>query len=179
MINILLVPTIQEEIDATKDTPPSVSLAARYDVSPCGSLYLCRELALKEIPQWAESRTLDALLYKYRCLQWNREFQDEEVRRIVCGLSQIVRFWSFGKCAWATDAAALLDQSEPLEYLSASSLEVRKMRIFQMAYSKQYAEARRELEQAYGVFGEDAILVRMRVWLRELEIEHRRVLSKR
>lgn len=134
---------------------------------------------MKEISQWAESRRLDALLYKYRCLQWRGEFQDEEVRRIVCSLSRIVKFWSFGYCSWAIDAATLLDQSEPLEALTIDSLEVAKMRIFQAAYQKQFDEAAWELEQAYGVFGEDAILVRMRVWLRELEIEHRRVLSRR
>jgi hypothetical protein len=128
---------------------------------------------LIEIPQWAESRTFDALFSKYRGAQ-RRTFQDEEVRRVVCALSLIVKLWSFGCCTWATDAATLLDMSEPLECLSAGDLPVRKMRIFQLVYSKRFDEAHKELEQTCCVFGEDMILARMRIWLHALEGERKR-----
>ncbi len=131
-----------------------------------------------QLPKWAESRSFRALFFKYSCVH-ERSFRHEEVRRVVSGLSLIIRLWSFGYCTWATDAVTLLDMHEPLEELAEGSLPVAKMRIFLLAYQKQFNEAHMALEQACLQFGEDALLRRMRVWLSDLAIEQRRVVKGR
>jgi len=125
---------------------------------------------LIEIPKWAESRTFRALFYKYSRVH-ERSFAHAEVRRIIFGLSLIIKHYAFGYCSWATDAVTLLDRAEPLEDLADDSLPVREMSIFLLAYREQFDEAHHELEQACLHFGEDALLKRMRIWLCNLEIE--------
>lgn len=174
MIDTQLELIMEERIDEKKDDSalylllPAQYRADRFahDSTHCS----CRDRPL--IPQWTESRSFRSLFSKYRNVQ-ERPFQDAEVKRVVCGLSLIIRLWSFGLCSWATDAATLLDQSEPLEALTMDSLEVAKMRVFWLAYRKQFDEAKTVLSQAIADYPDEPLLMRMRSWLQALKESNR------
>lgn len=107
---------------------------------------------------------LDKLLLKYRAPAklYARSWQSDEVRDVAVALALIVRNYAFfGYDGPAVDAATLLEQSEPLECLTADDLAVKKMRAVAHAVDQRYDEALRILDPLMLEYAEDKVICRL------------------
>lgn len=107
--------------------------------------------------------TTDELLAKYRALHalHSRTWRSDEARNAVLALSLIVRQYAFGYCDAAVNAALLLEQSEPLENLTADDLAVKKMRALALVVRRNYDEALCILDPLMLECGDDLFVGRL------------------
>lgn len=110
--------------------------------------------------------SIGELLAKYRALHAlsARSWQSDEVRSVVFALSLIVRQYSFGFCDAAINAALLLEQSEPLEQLTADDLAVKKMRALALCTRQHYDEALHILDPLSMSHADDCFIRRLHTY---------------
>jgi hypothetical protein len=124
--------------------------------------------SVKLITQFAQSRSLEAIYQKYGCPNrlLIRPFEDEEIRRLVCRLSLMIKHACVGGYGITMlNAGYILERAEPLETLAYTDAPVYKMRALLLLHEGNYGEARHLVEEALAQYTGDLVLRRMQAWL--------------